>query len=78
MLHWGADLGELGAAGSVAALLPAGEAGSGLGLMRLAGTHDGQTTGPRFADVQVRLVGHAELTPGGSGGVPRGLAQRQD
>jgi alpha-galactosidase len=73
VLHWGADLGELGDAASVAALLPAGEAGSGPGLMRLTGTHDRQTTAPRFADVQVRVVGQAELPPGGSGGVPPGL-----
>jgi alpha-galactosidase len=92
VLHWGADLGELGgpaAAASVAALLPA-PPGSGSAEMSipaiipeqgpgwvaepgLAGTHDGRTTGPQFAEVQVRLVSQTELTPGGSGGVPPGM-----
>ena len=64
VLHWGADLGDLGDPASVAALLPVGDAGSGPVLIRLAGTHDGQTTGPRFSEVQVRLFSNAELKPG--------------
>src|SRR3712207_3988374 len=70
VLHWGADLGELGspaAAASLAALLPAREP-----RLSLVGTHDGRLTDPRFPEVQVRLVSQTDVPPGGSGGVPPG------
>ena len=48
---------------SVPAIVPAYGAGWGA-ESGLAGTHDGQSSGPRFGDVEVRLVSQTELEPG--------------
>src|SRR4051794_23997548 len=78
VLYWGADLGELGDAATMAVLLPGREPGSigasipaiipgyGAGWLSdpgLNGAHEGRTSTLRFPAVEVRLVSETVVQP---------------